>query len=612
MNAQEIICRKIFNCLTDKILVDYVVKIEDENFECHRLMLAACSEFFNALFRSGMKEANENFCVLNYFSGEVFRTILNALYTGEIVLTLENLCEIWKAVNMLQIGFLVERCEDFAFDAITMDTWEDIYIYAKLLCSEKVINQLQIFMLKNFEEIRRSTVFLQLSFNEVKDLIKSQDLVAIKEDLVLESVIQWVDYSPDIGSDNNSSIDELKKVVSKSGTQNEYKFTQLDLDKIISNEPISHCVTKHSTRSEKLTKLLKQVRTYLVSPAVLVHVYKMELLSHDTASKDLILNALKSHVQVYRHGQWPTAAIHRSCSGYVQAGVIFSSYEGFCVLTADEEEWYYISKCEYLKKNVQLVSFNGELYATGRKAAVPSEPCKMFAFCCNSWYELKEMPSYNLLLVSHGEFIYIINKDDQAICNINPKDSSPCIKHVAEFPERLHVTHALVIDNFLLLFCSKSEGSIIQTSVYLFDILSKAWTRLESIDGPAKYLISFRKDQHNYIIQRNGSIWLLHSSEDRKIEFKFLKKLCNFELVLYGALTYKRKLILNGLHPKDVPVGVLQTDDDDEEDQTDDDSISGEIPGHFKTVGLVGNGGKCSNFIPITIPAIYLSEDTWT
>ena len=53
-----------------------------------------------------------------------------------------------------------------------------------------------MFMLKNFEEIRHSPTFLKMSFKEVKKLIKSQDLVVNKEDEVLDSVIEWVEFMP--------------------------------------------------------------------------------------------------------------------------------------------------------------------------------------------------------------------------------------------------------------------------------------------------------------------------------------------------------------------------------------------------------------------------------
>ncbi|XP_059164225.1 kelch-like protein 40b [Physella acuta] len=177
---------------------DFTVKIDDESIKCHRLILAGCSEFFQALFRSRLREVTDNSVVLHDIPSEVFKTILNTLYSGEIDLTSENSIEIWRAVNMLQIMFLVELCESFAIDAIAIETWGNIYETAAQLSSKRCLDQLHIFMLKNFEEIRHSPTFLTMSVNEVKDLIKSQDLVVSKEDDVLESVLKWVAYVPKI------------------------------------------------------------------------------------------------------------------------------------------------------------------------------------------------------------------------------------------------------------------------------------------------------------------------------------------------------------------------------------------------------------------------------
>ncbi|XP_059170039.1 kelch-like protein 22 [Physella acuta] len=188
------VCTQIVKCLqdvwTDKMLFDFAVKIANETVQCHRLILAACSEFFKGLFRSGMREVTENCVVLHDVSYEGFQLVLKTIYTGENILTLENLFEVWRAVNRLQITFMIDLCENFAIEAIKLDTWENIYSNAKMFDSEKVIQQLHLFLLKNFDPVCLSATFLQLSFNEVRGLIKSPELNVVCEDVVLESVIR--------------------------------------------------------------------------------------------------------------------------------------------------------------------------------------------------------------------------------------------------------------------------------------------------------------------------------------------------------------------------------------------------------------------------------------
>ncbi|XP_059175121.1 uncharacterized protein LOC131955150 [Physella acuta] len=612
MDKQEVcfqIVQSLENVWSENILFDFAVKVQDETIQCHRLILAACSEFFKALFRSGMKEVTENCVVLKDVSCEVFRLIINTMYTGTSLLTLDNFIEVWQAAHMLQVKVMVNVCEEFAIRLCSLDTWENIYLHAKLFCSVKVLDKLHTFMIKNFEEIRQSTTFLQLSFKEVQDLIKSQDLVVSKEDLVLESVIQWVEYVDgnqlnhnlnedhnhtiscnDVKTDISLSIDEAKEI--KESEDGLHRNNCLQNSNKTEITAVQEVTTTHSTntvkssRKVKLKELLMEVRTCLVSHAALYRVLKLRLFSEDENSRELILNGMSHHVQEFRHGQWSSSALHRSCSGYINAGV--NAYGGgiFEIITADKEQQFNITKCRYLKENIQLVTFDGELYATGKE--VGNSPGRMFVFCGKNWKEVMEMPSHNLLLVSHGDFIYIINKDDKVLYNINPKEREPNLEKITDFLSNdTEVNYAMVLENLFLLFCSESVNGIEKTAVHKYEMLSKVWTRLDNLDGPSEQLISFKNDKHNYILQTNGSLWLLEKlSGNGSIEFKFLDKLWNFRKKLYGALTFQSKLIILGNNPNNDPHNEKQLP---------------LLSEHFTEISHWENDFCSSNFIPITI-----------
>ncbi|XP_059175108.1 kelch-like protein 41b [Physella acuta] len=600
-------CSSIVQCLgnlqEDKLFLDFTVVVGETSFRCHRLVLAACSEFFQALFSSGLREATENSVVLQDVSSEVFQKILSALYSGQIDLTSENYTNIWRAANKLQVMFLVDLCEKFAIEAITMETWEKIYETASELSSKRCLDQFHLFMLKNFEKIRLSPTFLLMSFKEVKDLIKSQDLVVSVEDLVLDSVIKWVEYEPptkrQINMFENGDLKNEKAIFSVD--ENEIKDTVKDfcLKESVENSENAKrkkyqersgssrdiVNTETSPRKDKLAELLKEVRTYLVSPDVLSRVLKMDLMTENKESREIIVDAMSYHVQKFKHGQWSSASVHRSCSEYIHTGVYTKLDGSFSVISADKEELFYMKQCEYLQENIQLVTFDGELYATGTEEQNPD--CRMFVFFDNSWKRVADMPSHNLLLVSHGDFIYILNKDDKVIYKITPKSIDPNLEKMTEFPENVDCKHASIIEHFLLIFCSESNKGTNKTSVYKFDILSKIWTRLRGLGGPAEQLITFRNDKHNYILQTNGSLWLiLYSSDNGNIGFKFLAKLWNFAKRLYGGLTFQSKLII--------------FENQSESESTEEKTLC-EVPPHFTDIKYCGVDCYSSNVVPVTI-----------
>ncbi|XP_059170031.1 kelch-like protein 3 [Physella acuta] len=569
----------------EKILSDFTVIIDEQPIKCHRMILAACSDYFMAMFQSGMKEATENCIVLNDVSYDVFTFILNSLYTGLAVLTSENYLEVWRATDMLQITFMANMCETMAIEEINVDTWENIYTTAHLLSSDRVLHQLQLFMVQNFEKIRLSPLVLQISFQDFRDLIKSQDLVVSNEDLVLETVIRWVNYDPTMTAVLKENLLE----------ENPHKHRRMMFDSVQPKGSVSLIASEDTSRKDKFSDLLKHVRTCLVSPAVLSHLYKMELISENKDSRDIVFNAISYNVHDFRHGQWPSGAIHRSCSDYIQGGVFAHLYGCISFISADDEKFYHIARCSYVQETIQLIVFNGELFIIGKSQITTNDPCKMFVFSENNWKFVTKMPCDDMLLVSHGDFMYILNKDLKKIYKINPKKNNDQTEYVTDFPALVDVKHAMVFENCFLLFCSEFLYGIKDTAVHKFDISSKAWTRLDNINGPADQLISFRNDNHHYILQNNGSMRLIQNiPHTGEIEFKFLDKIWNINMNVYGAITYRGKVMfLGNCQPNELPG----------------EKCLSQFPEHFEIIRFWGTDkNNCSNFVPVTFPRVYLNE----
>ncbi|CAL1548632.1 unnamed protein product, partial [Lymnaea stagnalis] len=106
--------------------------------------------------------------------------------------------------------------------------------------------------------------------------------------------------------------------------------------------------------------------------------------------------------------------------------------------------------------------------------------------------------------------------------------------------------HALIYDSKLLVFYAETVEDIEGTSVHCLDLMNTVWTRLDHLDGPAKYLISFQDGKSYYIIQRNGNVWRLANTKVKLVSFKFIGKLWTSDRVLYGAVHCKDQLMLFG------------------------------------------------------------------
>ncbi|XP_059138685.1 kelch-like protein 40a [Physella acuta] len=172
---------------------DFTVNVGDFQFSCHKFVLSSGSGFFEALMRTDMREKSESSCTIEGISPEIFGLILDVIYKGTDVLDEENMVEMWHASNQLQIHFLISRCEKFIKQNITLQNYWGIYEGAKLLDSLVVLTKVKQFIINNYPMFVGSDAFMEIPFEEFKDLLKHFGIV---EDFVVNSVLKWA-YSDD-------------------------------------------------------------------------------------------------------------------------------------------------------------------------------------------------------------------------------------------------------------------------------------------------------------------------------------------------------------------------------------------------------------------------------
>ena len=70
--------------LTNQTLADVTLKVEDNEFKAHKLILAAASPVFEAMFKDGTKEHRDNYVNIQDMDSDVFDVFLRFLYSGQV------------------------------------------------------------------------------------------------------------------------------------------------------------------------------------------------------------------------------------------------------------------------------------------------------------------------------------------------------------------------------------------------------------------------------------------------------------------------------------------------------------------------------------------------
>ena len=88
------------------MLCDVILCVEDREFPVHRIILAACSDYFEAMFTSGMSEsANEQKKIeIKGLSADTMDILLDFIYTEKVKVSVENVQALLPAACLLQLN----------------------------------------------------------------------------------------------------------------------------------------------------------------------------------------------------------------------------------------------------------------------------------------------------------------------------------------------------------------------------------------------------------------------------------------------------------------------------------------------------------------------------
>ncbi|XP_068951921.1 kelch-like protein 40 [Petaurus breviceps papuanus] len=181
--------------LDHRKFLDCVVKVKEQEFPCHRLVLAACSPYFRALFlkdSEGMQEIS-----LEEVSPEVMGKVLHYLYTSEIDLNEDNVQDLFAAANLFQIPSIFTICVSFLQKRLCLANCLAVFRLGLMLDCARLAVAARDFICDRFPLISRDQDFYGLSANELIAVISSDSLNVEKEEAVFEAVMKWASTGDD-------------------------------------------------------------------------------------------------------------------------------------------------------------------------------------------------------------------------------------------------------------------------------------------------------------------------------------------------------------------------------------------------------------------------------
>ncbi|XP_069101205.1 kelch-like protein 24 [Argopecten irradians] len=273
---------------------DITLRVDGQEFPCHRVILAAGSAYFKCMFSSGMEESFKNTIDLKQIDAHVFEYLLHFIYTGRVQITVSIVEELFRQAYLFQVSPLVDLCLKFFKENMNETNCLAALTLGDSHAHRPLYEFAKEYACLHFQSIRQDEDFTKLSIECVVDLLSDRRLQCSSEDEVFESSIKWLDYEQDNENRKSFRFKILECI----------KFpllSQIYLIDVVSKSPhvtqdergielYSHAITYHNVHSRR-----NSLPSFQITPRFSCPVYETAVLLGGRFS-----DGLSNEVESYR------------------------------------------------------------------------------------------------------------------------------------------------------------------------------------------------------------------------------------------------------------------------------------------------------------------------
>ncbi|KAG7457085.1 hypothetical protein MATL_G00242790 [Megalops atlanticus] len=173
-------------------LTDVTLHVQGEDFPCHRVVLAAASHYFRAMFCNDLREKHEDRILIQGVDAETMRVLLDYTYTSKVLITKHNVQKTLEAASLFQFLRMVDACSNFLAEALLPENCVGVLRLADAHALAALKARAQNYIVQKFSRVVAHEEFLDLPGGVLVSLLQRDDLDVTQEELVFETVMRWV------------------------------------------------------------------------------------------------------------------------------------------------------------------------------------------------------------------------------------------------------------------------------------------------------------------------------------------------------------------------------------------------------------------------------------
>ncbi|XP_059150059.1 uncharacterized protein LOC131936939 [Physella acuta] len=554
----------------DPVSCDFVIVVDGKEFKSWRKLLSAASKYFDAMFRSNMKEAQEGRVELTGMRSKTFATVLGFIHKRVPGLTAENIDDVWEAANRLDTETYLQVCEQYVIDNLSLDNFSNFYQAATDFNSKNVKDAMISFMKLNFEQVYATEEFLNLPFPVVLSFVEDDELNVASEEVVLDGILSWVSRGryrpgtalspddkhtggeagardPDDQSDDDSDdwlYDNVK----------DYLQSDDSPDDTSNNSGLDHPA---DDRADYLAQLFTSAKIVLASQSYLQSLLTNPYVCACPSALEVVQEALKFKVGVYPHESSLLIPYRKSCGKknvvayVVKSNLRLYDLESRSLTTVKLKQLN--GKC---KTSDPVVSLGSKLAFVCAKfkseCSYAKHKCRPKAIQIidenqniSTLYEVCGNQAMPITLVSaHGKVLNVCHSANRS------RVLDPDLFQTLKMDLNIHFKFSCVFDDTILLFNNADtydeRHRTYNMTVNCYSLKSKSMSTVEIPNQVSNQnIVSVQKGNHLYLLLSSGALLSVFRGRDNTIHFTVVNRLWRqFDWKLSGAVCYKEELIL--------------------------------------------------------------------
>ncbi|XP_075438352.1 kelch-like protein 38 [Ascaphus truei] len=236
--------RQLNNLRQARLLTDVTICTGDSEFPCHRNVLATSSPYFKAMFCNNFRETGQEKVALMGIDSDSVQQIILYVYTGEILITRENVLYLIQAASMLQYEKLLEACCKYLQDQLNPQNCLSMIRLSDIFSCGNLKQKAKDMALQCFPEVSISEELKELCAPELIKYLGDDDLCG-EEEQVFETLMTWIRH--DIQG-RKCYVQELFKKVRLQYVHPTFLFHFIANDPVIRSSPVCRSILESARR----------------------------------------------------------------------------------------------------------------------------------------------------------------------------------------------------------------------------------------------------------------------------------------------------------------------------------------------------------------------------